>query len=98
MSNEHINLLIGLGSIFLYIFGIVFIYILITHLEQNYELKKLKISNPQNQKTTIEKEINNEKLKFRIKSWSINIIAIFIICLITKLFGFNIKDIIEFLK
>lgn len=97
MSEETINsivTIVGFLLFFLTFFGLIFFGI---HMENKHELKKLGILKPTNKVITVNPNYN-EKLKYQIKSWSITIIAVIIICLICKLFGFSINDITDFLK
>lgn len=97
MSEGTINsivAIIGVLLFFITFFGIIFFGI---HMENKHELKKLGILKPTNKVITVNPDYN-EKLKYQIKSWSITIIAVIIICLICKLFGFSINDITDLLK
>lgn len=97
MSEETINSIVAFGCILLFFLtfsGIIYFGI---HMENKHELKKLGILKPTNKVITVNPDYN-EKLKYQIKSWSITIVAVIIICLICKLFGFSINDITDLLK
>lgn len=97
MSNDIINeivAILGFLLVLIVMFGIIFLGM---NIENNHELKKLGILKPTNKVKTINNDYN-EKIKYQIKSWLITIIAVIIICLICKLFGFSINDIADFLK
>lgn len=92
MDVELIEMIIGFIGISVFC-GILFGFIyLSTKQEQDYQLKKLGIIKPNNQIINFETNYK-EKLFFEIKRCLIIVITVFLICLICKLFGFDIKDI-----
>ena len=97
MTPENIDAIIGVACFLLFIVVLIGMALLAVHLENQHELKKLGILKPNNKVITVNPDYN-EKLKYQIKSWLIIIVAITIICIISKLFGFSITDIVDLLK
>lgn len=97
MNNEIIVSIISVGIILLFLIGIPIFGLISEKMEREHELKKLGILKPNSKKIKIETDYN-AKLKYQLKFWLINIIAIVIICTICKLFGFGISDIVKLIK
>ncbi len=95
MNNETIETLICLIFLIIFFFGVLGFLVLSNKMENDFELKKLGILKPKNVKYENDYK---EKLKYQIKHWIINIIAVFIIFAICKLFGFGISDVIDIIK
>lgn len=91
--NELLNGLFGM----IFIFGFFGLIILGVKMDNDFELKKLGILRPKSKNIKVETNYNG-KIKYQIKFWIINIIALIIICIIAKIFGFGIKDIVDLIK
>ena len=100
MNDDTISFIIVLCIFFSFFFGIAIIGIIDDKVQKNHELKKLGILKPKTKNTRIIKAETdyNAKLEYQLKFWIINIVAVIIICLICKLFGFGISDIINLIK
>ena len=97
MNPEIFDTIIGLSFVAIFFFGFFGFILFAVHIENKHELKKLGIVKPISPTTTINLDYK-EKLKYQIKSWIITIVAIIIIGISCKLFGFSIKDITDLLK
>lgn len=88
---------IAIIFIFIFIFGLTLAVFIEDKMEKQHELMKLGILKPNAKKAKIETDYN-AKLKYQLKFWLINILAVIAICTICKLFGFGISDIVELIK
>lgn len=100
MNNEIGATIISIGMLIFFFIGLPLYGLIDDKMQKNHELRKLGILKPKTKsRTTTKTETDyNEKLKYQLKFWLINIVAIIIICLICKLFGFGISDIVDLIK
>ncbi len=94
MNNETIQLIAKLIFFALFILMIVISLYIGTKIPLNYELKKIDKLKQSNKVIKIEPSFK-EKLKNQIATSVIVILTVLIICIICKIFGFNVKDIAD---
>lgn len=97
MDKETLNSIIAIVFIFVLGFGGFLAVFISDKSDKKHELIKLGILKPNQKKIKIETDYNT-KLKYQLKFWLINIIAVIVICTICKLFGFGISDIVKLIK
>lgn len=98
MNNDIYAIIFSFLPIILIIVVVPILCMIDDKIQKNHELRKLGILKPKSTKSIKIENDYNEKLKYQLKFWLINIVAIIIICLICKLFGFGISDIVNLIK